>query len=282
MSEKNIDLDKFIKSYEDIASSVINDKVNYPEENDLDAVLNYDPIASVEGLYNKNIGDILNSAGVNKSMVLLGHAFKHNKHKSNLLEKLGDTVYSDKVERYLLIITSIGFEKVLELDFYSNISESNEKFYVFWCDGMLLVFDTFRSNVNGGNMYFNWKSNGESIFPDRVSGCWNIKDKTGEVPFDVLYPNCLKTTDPEVLERERLWNEKWKRESIFSGYIDCREAFCHQINKLKMNGTILPKWEFVPFLWLLHHEDTKVPKKINKERIAMLPEHVRNAITPEE
>jgi hypothetical protein len=66
--------------------------------------------------------------------------------------------------------------------------------------------------------------------------------------------------------------------------LDCREAIRYYLGKMRETGTFLPVWENRPFLWLLHYMDTKDEgydyKAITASRIAQLPEHVRNAITP--
>ena len=71
---------------------------------------------------------------------------------------------------------------------------------------------------------------------------------------------------------------------IKSGHSDGREALRHGLAKLEKAGEILPVWVDRPFLWLLHYGDTKIPgynyEAINNERIAMMPEWVREMITP--
>lgn len=282
-------LARLLDACEKCAEVVTAGRVKPVEQDDLVAALNRDTVAEVEDMFRDHARELYGS-GVRQDLVMLGHAARANKHKNQLLEQADDTTLSEKLERYHRIIGEMGFEKVLELDFDSDGSRQNEKFYCFWRNGMLLAHDTFYGNVNGGNVYFNWKPlpGSKTRMPERCSGGLNIKDKTGEVRYNELFPTIggNKTTNPEVLERERLWNEKWEREAVFVGSCDCREALRFRTAKLEQEGTILPVWEFRPWLWLLHHGDTKVEgydhKKITAERIAMLPEYVRKAITPQE
>jgi hypothetical protein len=255
---------------------------------DLESLLKRDSVAESE-----KMSESLNLSQDLKGLLMLGHAFRINKAKDNALKARGDSTFSNKTQDYIDIIADMGFEKVLELPFHAKEYNYDDKFFVFWRNGVLIAFDTYYSceSVNGCRVYFNWKpkykeDGSQLYYPMNTSGGFNIKDTTGQVSYSELYPNYEKTTNPEVLERERLWNEKFKREAVWSGYFDGREAVRYHLGLMETNGDFLPTWEFKPFIWFLHYADTKVPgydyEQINKERIAMLPEHVRNAITPKE
>jgi hypothetical protein len=265
-----------------------------PKETDLKSILDRDPVAEAE----KILENQYHIPVEGRDLVMLGHAFRVNKLKQEALQKADDSFYGDTLERYHRIITSIGFKKVLEVPFESE--GRGEKLFIFWRKkgGLLLCHDTYygMSSVNGGNVYFNWKRNPNDTghYPERASGGWRIKDKTGEPPYNLLYPINYgkKTTDPVILEMERKWQEKWQREGVFVGSIDCREAIKLQISNIEKNGILLDKWEFRDYMWLLHHKDSEQLDKVNQkessamvdrireERIALLPEEVREAITP--
>ena len=48
------------------------------------------------------------------------------------------------------------------------------------------------------------------------------------------------------------------------------------------NGVFLKEWKKQPFLWLLHHGDTKVEgynyEEINQKRLNLLPDYVKKCI----
>lgn len=277
MSDKIDDLVKNCKEYAQIVMTMTGKNV---ENDDLEAILRRDAIAEAENL-SKEIPEI------DKTALSLGNSFLINERKNELLKQVDDTLFSDELDRYHRIVEELGFEKVLEIDFYSNSSDNDEKYYIFWRSngGLLLSHDTFRGRVNGGNVYFNWKRNpGEYFFPDRVSGGYSIKDRSGEVSNAELYPppNYELTTDEQVLARKKAWDDKWNLESIFCGYFDCREALRRSIARLESSGTFVNPWEDRPFLWLVHHGEKDKPyKEINENRILQLPLKVRTAITPE-
>lgn len=257
-------------------------------EETLAEVLHRDPVAEVEKILGKKVaGD---SAGED-ALFALGHAFRVNEYKNRKLAECDDTSISNTVDRYHRIIGEIGFEKVLEIQFASERWKEtecqNERLYIFWRKkgGLLLSHDTFEGkNVNSGKVYFNWHPNESGSIPERASGWYRIENDTGEVPYSESYPNGELTTDPEVLARMRRYKEKWDREAVWAGDIDCREAIRHRIRELERTGTFVTPWKFRPFLWLLHYEDKRTShkyyKQINEERIAILPEFVQQAITP--
>lgn len=166
--------------------------------------------------------------------------------KQSVLMRMEDTPFCCPMEYYLKVVKELGFEIVLDIPFESYGTQ--EHFYILWNNGMLLTCDTDNSvDRNSAKIYFNYiPENGE--FPSGLSGGFSSVKK-----------------------------------EVCCGSIDAREAVKHQITTLKEEGKILEKWVETPFLWLLHHGDTKDKSydfnKINQERINKLPEEIRNAIT---
>jgi len=163
----------------------------------------------------------------------------------------GDTAFSSPVDYYLAVAESIGFKTALEFPFSVKSdwdpAPRNETLYVMWREGILLVFDTYGKNVNGGHFYYNWVG-------DRAKNI-GVTSSGGYAKDGVTWV----------------------------GSHDCREGLKFHIRQLEKAGRFLPKWIERPFLWLLHHGDTANGKpydyeKINSERIAMLPSEVREAI----
>jgi hypothetical protein len=218
----------------------------------LEKMLRTDPLKEAEETTGKSCKE-------DKATGQLGFALHlmHSDSKRAALLSVGDSYYGITTEEYLIITAKEGFETVLEVPFQSPSSNQEEKLYIMWHpDGILLSFDTYRSNLNGGKFYYNLKLNDEKDYGKVISsGC------------------CTE-------------------ENVIYGSHDCREAFRHKLNKLRKYGSFLSCWEEQPFLWLCHHGDTKhdlkypesseLYDKINKERMSMLPECVQKAIGFEE
>lgn len=223
--------------------------------NDTDQILNVDPFQQAENISGHSYKDCEQTALLG---ILL--TMQNSQNKNQHLMKLDDTTFNNDLDRYLRIVNELGFEKVLELPFvaerhFKDEPPRNECMFMFAHRelGIILKFDTYDSvRVNGGNFYY----------------CWVATD---------------------VKERSRCTSSGSYRPQddgtmYWAGHHDCREALRHNINKLKSKGTFLPKWpaDHDIFIWFLHHGDTQQEgycyKEINAERIAMLPEWVREII----
>lgn len=180
-----------------------------------------------------------------------------------LLTLANDTCFSNTVEDYTRKIKEEGFSQVLLVPFTIAINYNgellpvaehrDERFFVFWhLDGILLCFDTIDGDkVNSAKFYYNFAvSDYHKFYEARESGCF--------------------ITD-----------------SVWGGDHDGREAVRFHLRQMRACGRFLPQWIERPHLWLVHYGDTRGKEygeydsdAINEARIAMLPEHVRNAITP--
>jgi hypothetical protein len=206
-------------------------------------------------------GDDLGLRNLTAELALPAFA-EHNETKKKMLEARDDTTHSTELSRYLRIVKELGFQLALEIPFSHKREDEptvHEKLYMMWRKGILLVFDTYwnQETVNGGSFYYNWK------------------------PYDI--------------------NQGWKVMSsghmteggVIVGNHDCREALRYNISQLEKHGEFLPKWVEQDHLWLLHWADLKeysnddytwlhngTTDEIRAKRIAMLPQHVRDAITP--
>lgn len=220
---------------------------------DMDRLLGFDPLDTAERITGRE-GDAAMGLGL-----LLVQA--HVAAKRQALEQRDDTQLSNRVDRYLRICGELGFEQVLCLPFvghgWSGEEPSEEHLHILaHRDGLLLKFDTFGTrDVNGASVYYNWR-------PRDLNAGWG----------------CTSSGRYHEFDREN-------NTGLWSGDHDAREALRHKIQRLRDNGEFLSRWRYPPFLWLLHHMDTKVDgydhEAINRERIALLPEWVRTMITPE-
>lgn len=177
------------------------------------------------------------------SELILALASLHNARKGEILAKLDDTGYRTDLNNYQRILVEEGFEKVLELDFIGQPYQYAEKYFIYWNpEGTLICFDTYDSNiVNSAKLYY------------QVRRKKNFRQSSGG------YTN-----------------------GVWCGDHDARESLRYTLNMLRTESEILPVWQYDNFMWLLHYMDTKTEnydyEAINRERLAMLPEHVQTAI----
>ena len=157
-----------------------------------------------------------------------------------------------KTLEYIKLVEEIGFRQALKVDF-KGYENRDEVFYIYWDTnhGILLCFDTYGINVNGGHFYYNWiPKNRQVAYKYTSSGGF----------------------------------EKHNDEMVWVGYHDCREDIDVNIRNLSENGEFVVPWKDRPFLWLLHfrdeekYGDNEEYKEVNKQRIAMLPEGIQTAI----
>lgn len=202
---------------------------------------------------------------------MLGFALMHENsaRKQIALESMGDTTFTNDIDRYISIIEADGFVKVYEESFIDDKWPEHgirtETFFIFAHrrDGLLLEFDTHGgTHVNGGKVYYNWLPNPVAEGERRdyrltSSGSMRGSDKDG-----------------------------W----VWCGDHDCREALIFNLNQLRANGTFLPVWRHRPWLALLHYMDWhhqpkpnepgyhNYSRRITKKKTSKLPFWVRRMI----
>jgi len=269
----------------------------------------------------EEINDALKFDALSEAEKMTGKSYKEDKatesagfllHLSNsakkqkLLSSVDDTTFSESVEEYTRKVTDFGFKTVLTVPFKSDGVE--EHLFVMWHYeySILLVWDTFHGSRNGGKFYYNWcfesqmsrcglTSSGGCVFADKNNRSYSCLFNSDLTPH--ILPDSIRELEPKrnfedwgaYCEKEREFRgvvEKYIKSnrlfSIWCGDHDCREALKHNITQLAENGRFLKKWKETPFLWLLHHGDSKVDgydyEAITKARIAMLPADIRECI----
>lgn len=236
------------------------------QESIIEEMIKLDPLVVVE----KITGE---SYKASKFTEALGACIcmEHGKIKQKTLASLGDTTFSMDTDSYIKIVFTLGFEKVLEVDFKDVKRKGNpEKFFVFWHPekSILLEFDTFLGYRNGGNFYYNWLAN-------RGVNCNEFISSGG-------YSYIYSYRDPGY------------DQPVIIGDHDCREALVHNITRMSNHGTFLQHWIERPYLCLNHYadwelcdknenglKDYKYSNDVSKERLESLPSCVLDAITPE-
>ena len=203
-------------------------------------LFNYDPLDEAESLTGKSYKDDKETMGLG---FLLMQASKHVKELK--LKETNDTTLTNEISNYIKIIEDFGFNKVYEEIFV--IENREEKQYMYWVDGILLVFDTHYGYINGSSFYYNWVPNKDTEYYKYISSGGFAKD-----------------------------NKTWL------GNHDGREAIKYKINQLKCNGKILKVWNEQMFLWLCHYGDTKNEEYDHKgiilDKIKRLPKEIQQAI----
>lgn len=218
-------------------------------------LLSFDPLYAAEQMTGQYYQD---DEGTSALGFLL--AMAHSQEKNTHLTEQDDTTLSNDLNRYIRIITEMGFEQVLQLPFagklFGDEDYRHEHYFIFAHrqHGLLLAFDTFGGDqVNGGKLYY----------------CWRPKDITQYVPYLLSSGHYCNYDSPD-----RYW----------AGDHDCREAIRYNVANLLQHGTFLSKWpsDNGQFLWLLHYMDTRQEgydyASITVERIAMLPQWVQEMI----
>lgn len=220
-----------------------------PLSRDIRRALDFDAISELERATGISYKD-------DEGIVWASMALTHEQRKETdaLLHLTRDVnSWSQSLEEYTDCLLAMGFKEVLRIPFGGdNEAKKDDEFRVYWNNGVLLAFDTYWGckSVNGGKMYLNYRGPRKALHQ-----CSN-----GHIQGD--------SDSSYVWEVSR----------------DCREGIKFAMEEMREQGEILPTWIKRPFLWLLHYQDTKAEgydyNKINEERIAMLPQHVREAITP--
>lgn len=217
----------------------------------IDALLEFDPLQYVEDV----TGDHYN----NHPGLAMIVAQAHGAAKEAALVARGDSVYSDSISRYLWILGGLGFTEAKVhtftwMDEYADgklLETDALHLMVHQKHGLLLLFDTFRGRVNSATCYFNWESYTDDHWALRCSGGL-CRDET---------------------------------KHVFVGYFDAREGVVFRVKHLLETGRFVTPWVERPFLWLLHHRDTKDGEynyhAINEERLGWLPAAFIEQMGPE-
>lgn len=274
----------------------------------IESELKFDGLSEAEKLTGRSYKE----DKLTESIGFLNH-IQHVTRMKNLMTAVDDTMFSETESEYHRKVVEFGFKTLVKIPFFSTSSKQEENFYImFHYDySILLCWDTFYGDRNGGNFYYNWIPNNINDRGHITSsgGCVNhnkeFRTYTAWFNEDLTphnLPEELRKEEPhwdlgnqkyedfKILdEAYRKKIEKYKSDKnlicIWSGHHDCREALKFNINRLSENGTFVKKWKEQPFLWLLHHEDSKREgydyKAINEEKIKMLPEDVQELIKGE-
>jgi hypothetical protein len=227
-----------------------------PSNEEILKVMHRDPLQVAESV----IGESHPSWDSDEKLFALRLVGQHNRQKTELLKARNDTCFSTKTTEHREILLANGFELIYEEKFIDDTYVNSPKypqpaheqqFFIYYRHpGILLAFDTYHDNVNGGHLYYNWKAHSETIrIPDRVL----------ESGF---------TTQA----------------GIHVGSRDCREGLIMAIERMEEHGTFLETWVEGQFIWLLNYMESKSPgydhAYISLKKLRALPDRVRKLILP--
>jgi hypothetical protein len=209
----------------------------------LTKALSFDALQEAEKLTEKSYKD-------DKSTMSIGMMLQieNSGRRAKMLADRDDTMFSETTAEYLRKVTDFGFVQFHIEEFLSDSSNEMEgQYFMFHPDySILLIFDTFRGNCNGGQFHYNWIPNDKYKYPPHFSGVW-YDNKTGGRPAQDELPN-------EVL--------------VAVGYTDCREAIKFNIQTMLETGTFVKKWVLNDISSTLHHQDWKDLKVDGETRYA--------------
>lgn len=209
-------------------------------------LLRFDPLAAAEGVTGKSYKEDQGTMAIGFAMHL-----QHNERKRAALEAARDTHFSMPYAEACAVYERLGFEKVLTVPFEGRYVP--EEMTLWWSpEGLLLRSETFsfdgerERGLNSSTVYYN-------LAIENREGLWSV------------------TSSGSMREG-----------GIWVGDHDAREGLAAKLDGLRSVGSFLPKWRARPWLWLLTYVDTDDKGydhgAINEERIAALPQYVRDAI----
>lgn len=215
----------------------------------LQRLLDTDPLAEAEKITGKSYKEDDETMRLGFGMHALNAAAKER-----ALRAADDTPFTDSWFNTMRVFSELGFSIVHQHKFDGN--HPGETFVVLWRpDGVLAKAESYGLNRNTADIFYNWR------------------------PAEDIEPWGIASSGSFHRESYDLGDKVWV------GQHDVREGLRHKLARLEENGKFLVPWVGRPFLWLLDYSQPKADgydyAAINETVIATLPEHVRNAITPE-
>jgi len=175
-----------------------------------------------------------------------------------------DTAYGENSNSYIEKIEDFGFKKIYDMIFSDNDifsgEEINNRYWIYWRDGILLEFDTYcEERINSANFFTNWKIDWKKLDPRRR--------------FDY--------TSSGHFVSEDVWVGDWDARENIKYKIDCLEKF----------GKILVPWVENDINWLINYKENKSTsglkdwnpwrKKVHEitmERFRLFPQEIKECI----
>lgn len=264
-------------------------------------ILNYDPITEAE--------IECGSTDLTSPLVMgvaLNNQLNNSDIKREVLISRKDTYFSAPANYLDEIYAENGFELVFDEPFirirkFGDREETPEKLRV-WAhrDGLVVVDETYsyleeagtlKVKYNGGQLYFNWQETNEIRYSTLSYSGGYVED------IELLEKSCAYVAALE--EQNVKWNDpRWQSNPyidtrmvpfILAAHIDTREGMLFNIDMLKKNGILLPKWIKNPIPWIIRSDEHSQPnenftiwsngaKEKSQARLEKMPEWVQEMI----
>lgn len=228
-----------------------------PSPEEIEKAMRFDGLSHAEELSGKDYKTDPLTEAVGVCMVM-----QNGMHKRQLLEKAGDTYTSMDYEVYRSIVEAEGFVCVHSHTFPSSRRDKSQDVYeVFWNEeGLLLTMESYNSNVNTANLYYNIILPCDENRYNITSSGHYYKDENGS--YD---------------------------KNIWVGNHHILEGFRHILNEKIRKHSPLKIWVEQPHVWLIDYSASKSVttvypasslryKEITDDCIASFPQHVQDAI----
>lgn len=208
---------------------------------ELDDLLRFDPLDAAEKITGESYKTDRETLSLGFGMAML-----HNERKAEALRQTRDSHYGMTFAEFRTLLAELGFEEVLVETFAGR--DCPETFVIAWSpEGVLAVCESYA---------------GERLNSAKV--LYNYRHPNG-------YPGFGLTSSGSMCG------------DLWVGDHDAREGVRHNLGRMREAGEFVTPWRERPWLWLLTYMDTKGEydhEAITAARVARLPEHVRQAISP--
>jgi hypothetical protein len=221
-------------------------------KNEIDNVLDFDPIAQTEKIVGKKHWSEFTEDENRMALVM---AMFSGQHKDEILQAANDTYFSMTWNAFLRLIEERGFKCGLKYNILHDGNKIDEAVIYFCEDGLIIWADSYsnKKSLNSGTLY------GEFLYDE-----WN-DDKV----WNAL-SHCSHGSIKDI-ENSREFSK------------DVREGMFNTINKVSAIGKLNPIWmDNNRFLWFVDYAETKIEgydhQSINQSKIEKLPEEARKII----
>jgi hypothetical protein len=156
-----------------------------------------------------------------------------------------------------------GFINVLSFPFRLR---GNRKSVILWhyIDAILIYADSYI-----------WSDQQETV--NKAEAYYNLRPKTKNFHSIISSGSFVKYSEI-------------RQDCIWAGYHDARSNILDKLAEIKLHATFVNPWYKSPYMWLINYGEEKLAEQIkyparheyyeyfNKNKIALLPENVRDAI----
>lgn len=214
--------------------------------NMLNKLLSLDPLTAAEELHSAGFRE-----GQDVNLTALGLQIMKGEAVETLLTAADDTTFSNSFEKYIRIITELGFEYCAQfplhrVDYKGEKAENVDAIMVYANrgNGCVIVLDTYsyyseeaseyKMNINSAHLYFSWKGNDPSKRPECSGGL--------ESPSN---PGWRRDPKFFVEQEDGSYKNYYPDDLFTAGEFGEQMAIRNKLDSLKANGQFLNPWPFI-------------------------------------